>query len=110
MPSGKMDKRATFRALQDVPDGMGGRSHIWVDQFTRWAHLIVAAGREAREAGRTETENMATLAVRQDALTRSVTTAWSVAIRGELYNIRSIDATVRRGGMIEMVIQRGVAV
>jgi SPP1 family predicted phage head-tail adaptor len=110
MPAGRMDQRVTFRALDTTPDGMGGTVRGWSVGFKRWGQLVLAAGREAREAGRTQTENMATLAVRRDSLTTTVTTAWSVVIAGEAYNIRSIDATVRRGGMIEMVLQRGVAV
>ena len=116
MRAGLLDKTATFRQLSPrVDDGAGGNAgRAWSEMFKRRAGLVAARGQEARDAGREQSSQMATLTVRNDSQTRTVTAEWSVVIVYQgvtsYWNIRSLEGYNRRSGMITMAVESGVPV
>jgi SPP1 family predicted phage head-tail adaptor len=109
MRAGRLRDRVSFQAKQSTPDGAGGSTVGWVEQFTRWGQVIEDKGRERVEGGRLASPFSAVLSIRSSTQARQITTAWRCVIKGEAWNIRSIGNPDRRNQRLELVIERGVA-
>jgi SPP1 family predicted phage head-tail adaptor len=109
MRAGRHRDRVSFEAKQSTPDGAGGSTVDWVEQFTRWGEVIEDKGRERVEGGRLASPFAATLSIRSSTAARQITTAWRCVINDEAWNIRSIGNPDRRNRRLELVIERGVA-
>ena len=66
-------------------------------------------GKEEIEGGALAGVNKATMRVRSDAVTKALTEADRVNVRGSLWNIRSIIQSNRQNSIIEMIIEKGIA-
>lgn len=104
-----MDRRCLFERRDAVADAYGNvTSGGWTTLATVWGAVSDRPGREAREAGRMEAGGLMRLRVRDSATLRGVTAADRVTVDGQVCAIRDVMAP-RRTGMIEMVVERGVA-
>lgn len=109
MRAGSLDRRVTFQRRQTGDDGYGNAVlGPWADLLTVWGRLVEKAGREAVAAGRLENAALGELHVRDSAAARAVLPSDRAMISGVAYQIRDIRPP-QRWGMIEMVVERGVA-
>lgn len=109
MDAGKLDRRCAFERRDATPDAYGNvTSGGWVSLLTVWGRLDERPGREAVRAGRLEASALGALSIRDSAQARGVTAADRVVIDGHAYAIRDVRPP-QRSGMIEMVVERGVA-
>ncbi|MBA5779493.1 phage head closure protein [Stappia sp. F7233] len=108
--AGQFRDRVTFQTETDIPDSGGGQATGWADIATVWAHLVEERGRERIANGRIEASAGAVLRVRHSPAVAVVTESDRAVIGGVVYNIRSIAQPDRRNRIIEMVLERGVAV
>jgi SPP1 family predicted phage head-tail adaptor len=107
--SGSMDRRCLFERRDTTSDAYGNVSAGgWVSLGTVWGSLSEKPGREAVNAGRMESTAMATLRIRDSEAARGFTSADRVTIDGRAYAIREVRPP-QRSGLIEIVIERGVA-
>lgn len=109
MRAGLLRDRVTFQSEAESADGAGGNTIAWTDRFIVWGQVVEERGRERVEAGRLAAPFGAVLRVRSSTNARLVTPEWRCTIAGVAWNIRSIGNPDRRGKMLEMVIERGVA-
>lgn len=108
--AGLMRDRITFQQEREEPIGGGGYELNWHTAATVWGQLAPERGSERVEAGRMEASVGAVLRVRYSADTAAITAGWRALIDGEPYNIRSVTQPDRRNRIIEMTVERGVAV
>lgn len=109
MTAGTMDRRCLFERRDTTSDAYGNVSAGgWVALATVWGSLSEKPGREAVNAGRLESSALASLRIRDSAAARGITAADRVTIDGRLYAIRDARPP-QRSGMIELVVERGVA-
>jgi SPP1 family predicted phage head-tail adaptor len=107
--AGGMDRRCLFERRDTTSDAYGNVSAGgWVRLAEVWGSLSEKPGREAVNAGRLESAAMATLRIRDSATARGFDAADRVTIDGRAYAIREIRPP-QRSGMIEIVLERGVA-
>jgi SPP1 family predicted phage head-tail adaptor len=107
--SGTMDRRCLFERRDTTSDAYGNvTSGGWVTLATVWGSLSEKPGREAVNAGRLESSAMATLRIRDSAAARGFTAADRVTIDTRAYAIREVRPP-QRSGIIEIVVERGVA-
>ena len=76
---------------------------------TRNVDLVERLGKEAIQGGELSDVVPATLRLRKDSVTSTFTHADRVTVRGSLWAIKSIVQTDRKGAMLEVLIERGVA-
>jgi head-tail adaptor len=96
LTSGAVDAMATF--IQ------GGR--LWPLAMLTWLSVLE---KEAIQGGELSDVVPATLRLRKDSVTSTFTHADRVTVRGALWAIKSIVQTDRKGAMLEVLIERGVA-
>lgn len=107
--AGQFRDRVTFQQSVDVPDGGGGVAITWQTVAVVWGHYMPQRGRERVAAGRMEAAVEGVLHVRGSPETSAITAAHRAVIDGAAYNIRSVTNPDRRGQIIEMTIEEGVA-
>lgn len=91
-------------------DDYGNPVGDWSELGTVWADLRETPGREAIKAGRVESGRSGTLRVRASTMTRAVTAADRVIVRGSTWDIRSGPVQIdRAGALVEFTIETGVA-
>jgi SPP1 family predicted phage head-tail adaptor len=107
--AGLMDRRCRFERRDATADDYGNvTAGGWVALATVWGRLTERPGRESVEAGRLESSAAGTLTIRDSVAARGVTAADRVVIDGAEYAIRDVRPP-QRIGLIEMVVERGVA-
>lgn len=107
--AGKLDQRCVFERRTSAADAYGNVTDgTWAALLTVWGGLSEKPGREAVAAGRMESSAMASLRIRDSAAARAITAADRVTIGGVVHAIRDVRPP-QRFGVIEMVVERGVA-
>lgn len=107
--AGPMDRRCTFTRRDTTADAYGNvTAGGWVSLATVSGRLSERPGRENVAAGRLESSAVATLVIRDSATARTITAADRVTVDGRDYAIRDVRPP-QRMGVIEMVVERGVA-
>lgn len=108
--TGRLDKRVAFHRLDAVADVYGNVSAGFSATafVSRWCAMTPESGRERVEAGRLQSANTARIRLRDDSVSRTVTTADKAVIDGADWQIRYIEPR-DRSGFLWMTIERGVA-
>lgn len=105
-----MRDRVTLQRPQETPDGGGGFDLDWFTVATVWGRFMPERGNERVRAGRIEASVGAVVQVRHSSDVADVAPDWRAVIGGVAYNIRSVTQPDRRNRIIEMTVERGVAV
>lgn len=109
MAAGKLRERVTFQRRAIGGDGYGNERADWTDLFTVWGDMLERLGGEKIAAGQIESSRMTTIRVYASAATGALTEADRIMARGQPWNIRSIAAVGRKGELLEMLCEAGVA-
>lgn len=108
---GKLIERVAFDLKGTAPDGAGGTTTAFTEQFQCRAGYIHLRGGEGVQAARLQGQHPQVIQVRSSLLTRGVTTDWRIRdVRsGAVFNIRDITPGLDRQ-FIDFLCQKGVAV
>ena len=108
--AGRLREVAVFERLTSgAVDDYGNIYSGWSSLATRNVDLVERLGKEAIQGGELSDVVPATLRLRKDSVTSTFTHADRVTVRGALWAIKSIVQTDRKGAMLELLIERGVA-
>ena len=108
--AGLMRDRVTFQRLTEgAVDDYGNVYSGWSDLTTRAADLREQKGRERINAGVLSDMAMATMRVRSDSTTSSITSADRVIARGITWAIKDVMQVDAKDTQIEFVLEKGVA-
>jgi SPP1 family predicted phage head-tail adaptor len=114
MAIGKLNRRVSFDAPAEIPDGHGGIETGWAspdDALTVWANFRYLRGGETVQAARLEGRQPIVVTVRTSSATRVITEAWRMRDRDGLeYNIRSGPVPTDNRAYLEFTVEGGVAV
>ncbi|MEF2549999.1 head-tail adaptor protein [Aurantimonas sp. A2-1-M11] len=108
--AGQLKHRLSFRSPVSVPDGYGGTTDGFAEQFVVSARRQFLRGSEAVQAARLEGRQPVILTVRRSPDTETITTDWQAvdAREGTAYQIRSVEPTEDRA-WLDMLCESGVA-
>lgn len=101
-----MNVRGKIQNYTVVPTAAGGRPKTWADIATVWMHVEAANGREELYGMQIQASMTHVIIMRYRA---GVTTDMRILIKGEPYNIRSINDVNLRGRKLILGVERGVA-
>lgn len=107
--AGLFRKRVTFQKEIRAADGGGGFERSWGADLVVWGQFTPERGQERLDAGRLEASLGGILRVRGSTQTLAITTAHSVLIDGERFQVRSIANPDQRDAVLEMTVEKGVA-
>lgn len=108
--AGQLRERVTFeRNAAGSIDAYGNVYSGWSTLATRWGDIRERTGKEGIEGGALTDTGMATLRVRKDSTTGTVTAADRVSARGITWAIKNVIQTDRKGELLEMLLEKGVA-
>jgi len=109
--SGGLNESVAFDAPTSVPDGSGGFSDGWAEQYTCRAEFIYQRGSEAIAASRLQGRSVYKLRIRQGASARTIVADWRMrdVRRSITYNVRDVDAISNRA-FVYLTVEGGVAV
>ena len=108
--AGQLREVAVFERLTSgAVDAYGNIYSGWSSLATRSVDLVERLGKEAIQGGELSDVVPATMRVRKDSVSETITHADRVTVRGSIWAIKSIVQTDRKGEMLEMLIERGVA-
>jgi len=109
MSAGKLRDRVTFQRNTTGADQYGNVVDGWEDILTVWGDVLERLGGEKIRAGVPQAEHMATIRVRKSLDAVTVTEADRISARGQTWNIRSIAEVGRKGELLEILCEAGVA-
>lgn len=105
-----MRERVTFqRMAEGAVDAYGNVYSDWSDLVTRYGDLREQKGKEAIQGGALQDVGRATLRVRSDSTTQTVTSADRVSARGITWAIKNVIQVDAKNTMLEFVLEKGVA-
>jgi head-tail adaptor len=105
----RVQHRVTFAAEVRTPDGGGGVTIAWVDQFTTYAEYMHLNGSETVIAGRITGTHTQVMRLRSTAQTRAINTLWKATDeQGRAFNLRDVTVTEDRK-WLDVLATRGVA-
>lgn len=108
--AGLYRERAEFQRLTEgAVDDYGNVYTGWGTLATRWADLRERTGKEAIQGGALSDVGQATMRVRKDSTTETITAADRVVARGFTWAIKDVIQVDAKGTMIEVRLERGVA-
>lgn len=108
--AGLMRERVTFqRMAEGAVDAYGNVYSDWSDLVTRYGDLREQKGKEAIEGGALQDVGRATLRVRSDSTTQTVTSADRVSARGITWAIKNVIQVDAKNTMLEFILEKGVA-
>ena len=87
----------------------GNTTGSWSDHAKRYADLIEWLGQESIEQGALQDVAVATMRVRPDTVTKTITSADRVYARGIYWAITSIMQVTAKGDLLEMRLEKGIA-
>lgn len=89
MRAGKLNKRATFKRLQEVKDEAGGVSEDWTELGKAWVGFIGLRGSEKMTAIGTQANLVGTVFMRYSELTKTITIGDLIEVDGVSYRAES---------------------
>lgn len=109
--AGRLTERIAFDAVVSAPDGYGGQTEGFAEQFIVSARRQFLRGSEAMQAARLEGRQPVILTVRRSSQTETITTDWRArdTRSSTVYNIRTVEPSEDRA-WIDMLAEAGVAV
>jgi SPP1 family predicted phage head-tail adaptor len=108
--AGQYRERAAFERLTDGSiDAYGNTYTGWEALATRWADMRERTGKEDIQGGVLSDVGAATMRVRKDSTTSTITAADRVVIRGATWAIKDVIQVDRKGTVLEFKLERGVA-
>lgn len=108
--AGLMRERVTFqRMAEGAVDDYGNVYSDWSDLVTRYGDLREQKGKEQITGGALLDNSMATLRVRSDSTTQTVTAADRVSARGITWAIKNVIQIDAKNTVLEFVLEKGVA-
>tara|TARA_B110000977_G_scaffold201644_1_gene297449 strand:+ start:4211 stop:4546 length:336 start_codon:yes stop_codon:yes gene_type:complete len=110
MGAGLLRDRVEFQRMsENSVDAYGNTYGGWAFLAYRYADLREQKGKEKISGGVLEDSNLATMRVRSDSLTRTVTAADRVVSRGITWAIKNVIQIDAKDTMLELVLEKGVA-
>ena len=115
MKAGDLRDRIAVERNTTGDDGYGNQVVGWAalevngKPLQLWANVRETPGKERVEAGRLEASRTATIRVRSSSLSRQISEADRVTVRGQIWNIRGIAALTDGRDMLEMICETGGA-
>lgn len=103
---GSMNVRGTLQNYTIAKTGAGGRPKTWADMAIVWMHVEAANGREELYGMQIQASMTHVIIMRYRT---GVTTDMRILIKGDPYNIRSINDVNLRGRKLILGVERGVA-
>src|SRR5690606_31428090 len=97
MQIGKLDQQVTLMKPSSAKNDFGEVIETFISAGTEWAEVISQRGSEAFEAARTNARETIRVKIRWRA---DVETTWKVEWQGQSYNIKPIDRSQRREGVL----------
>lgn len=108
--AGLFRDRVTFQRLSEgAVDNYGNVYTGWSTLATRSADLRERTGKETITGGALSDNSMATMRVRSDSTTQTITAADRVVARGYTWAIKNVIQVDAKDTMIELLLERGVA-
>lgn len=108
--AGLMRERAVFQRLTEgASDEYGNVYSGWSDLATRSADLREQKGRERINGGVLSDVALATMRVRSDSTTSTVTSADRVVARGITWAIKDVMQVDAKDTLMEFILEKGVA-
>lgn len=108
--AGLLRERVTFqRLVEGDVDEYGNVYNGWRNKENRFADLRERTGKEMIQGGELSNVGAATMRVRSDSFTRTVTAADRVIARGITWAIKDVIQVDAKATMLEFVLERGVA-
>lgn len=108
--AGVLREKAVFKQLVAGQIDQYGNTYTgWAERVTRMVDLIERVGREAIEGGALSDVVQATLRLRKDSATSQIRTADMVTVRGHDWAVKSVVQLDRKGTMLDILVERGVA-
>ena len=105
-----MRDRVEFqRSSEGTVDAYGNVYTGWATLVTRSADLREQKGKEKISGGVLEDNNFATMRVRPDSVTETVTAADRVIARGITWAIKNVIQVDAKNTLLEFVLEKGVA-
>lgn len=103
-------ERAVFQRLSESAiDAYGNVYTGWTSLVTRWADMRERTGKERLSGGALADVGNATLRVRSDSTTQTITSADRVVIRGYTWAIKDVIQIDAKDTVLEFLLERGVA-
>jgi SPP1 family predicted phage head-tail adaptor len=108
--AGLYRERAEFQRLSEsAVDDYGNVYTGWASLATRSADMRERTGKEAIQGGALSDVGPATMRVRSDSTTSTITAADRVVIRGKIWAIKDVIQVDAKGTVLEFTLLRGVA-
>lgn len=108
--AGRFREKAVFERLtSNAVDDYGNTYSGWSELITRNVDLIERLGKEAIQGGELSDVVPATMRFRKDSVSETINHADRVTVRGSIWAIKSVMQVDRKGTILEMLIERGVA-
>lgn len=108
--AGLMRDRVTFqRMAEGSVDAYGNVYSGWSDLATRSGDIREQKGKEKISGGALQDAGIATLRVRSDSTTQTVTAADRVSARGIIWAIKNVSQVDAKNTVLEFVLEKGVA-
>ena len=109
--AGNRSTLCSFEASAEVPDGGGGKTITWAEQFQRWGGFAfpkLSAKLEGIAAGAVQSKTQADLVVPDDSETRTIDHTWRVVALGRAWNITGVEPSHATGDL-RLTVESGVA-
>ena len=108
--AGLYRERAIFqRLVEGAVDDYGNVYTGWKALITRSPDMRERTGKEAIQGGALADVGAATMRVRKDSVTETITAADRVLIRGKTWAIKDVMQVDAKGTVLEFHLMRGVA-
>ena len=107
--AGLFRDRITFQRMAATTDAYGNVTGAWADHASRSADFRERLGKEAIEGGALQDVGLVTMRLRSDSVTQAITVSDRVFARSQIWAIRSIMQADASGGVLEMLLEKGVA-
>ena len=108
--AGQYRERAVFQRLTEgAVDAYGNVYTGWEALGIRWVDMRERTGKEALRGGALSDIGAATLRVRSDSTTQTITAADRVVIRGYTWAIKDVIQIDAKNTVLEFRLERGVA-
>ena len=105
----KYREKITIEELSGTLDAYGNTEQSWSTLTTRMADIREARGKERIQSGALRDGGAATIRIRSDSVTRTITTAMRVTARSQVWDIADIIQLDAENTEIELLVERSIA-